>query len=104
MKFFYSKVTLEKSDLQTIPELNFLVLQKRTLFFGTSKIFEAVYSTVVLSTILLFPLHSDPKLSFTARGFSWVEKRPEVPDDACRVVEEDFSADKIILMLLIEVL
>lgn len=61
MKFLGSKISLKKSSLKFVAELDFLEFQKRTLFLSSLEIFVSIYCSIMFPSTLLIPLCTNPK-------------------------------------------
>lgn len=61
MQFLCSEVTFEKGSFHSIPEFYLLVFDHRTLIGRTGEVLESIDSTIMLASVCLVPLNTNPE-------------------------------------------
>ena len=93
------KIPFEHRDLQSVTELYFLVFYERTLVGRTLEVVVTFDGPVVLASVLLLPLNTDPGLVGAVGRLAFVHEGPKVSDNAGRVVEEHLPSNQLLLVL-----
>lgn len=101
--FLCAEIPLEVSCFQLIPEFNLIELQEGALEFFTFEIWVSIYRTIMLSSLLLIPLHANPELIFWAFWLAFVDERSCV-SDCGHASSKYYSASKKLFRILLEVI
>lgn len=95
------KVTFEERYLQSVTELYLLVFQHGALVQRTAEVGVAVDSAVVLASVRLVPLDTDPQL-IAPLGLALMLELSKVSHCSAAVVEQHFASYELLPVLQVE--